>query len=250
MPGVGEPIPGVVYPPEARLRRYLAAGELPEIGLADALIRAFALHAGRTALHTPEGDVTYAELDARTDRLAAGFWRLGLQPLDRVLLQAGNCKETIYALIGCLKAGLIPVCTLPAHREREIAYLGCHVDARAEIVQDGDPNFDLVAFAQSMQARIPTLRHIISLRGAPREGVVRLEDLMETADVTAVRDFAPDPFQAAIFQLSALPFLTSSAADTQRLLMVARSAYVAALNKLMVKRLRSKPEAIEAGLKA
>jgi len=202
MPGVGEPIPGVVYPPEAWLRRYLAAGELPEIGLADALIRAFALHARRTALHTPEGDVTYAELDARTDRLAAGFWRLGLQPLDRVLLQAGNCKETIYALIGCLKAGLIPVCTLPAHREREIAYLGCHVDARAEIVQDGDPNFDLVAFAQSMQARIPTLRHIISLRGAPREGVVRLEDLMETADVTAVRDFARDPFQAAIFQLS------------------------------------------------
>ena len=56
-------------------------------------------------------------------------------------------------------------------------------------MQDGDPNFDLVAFAQSMQARIPTLRHIISLRGAPREGVVRLEDLMETADVTAFSDW-------------------------------------------------------------
>jgi TRAP-type transport system periplasmic protein len=47
--------------------------------------------------------------------------------------------------------------------------------------------------------------------------------------------------EAAIFQLSALPFLTSSAADTQRLLTVARSAYVAALNQFGVSLLYATP---------
>ena len=63
MVGVKQPIPGVVYPPAERLRAYLAAGELPEIGLAEALCRSFATHAARPALHSPEGSITYAELE-------------------------------------------------------------------------------------------------------------------------------------------------------------------------------------------
>lgn len=47
--------------------------------------------------------------------------------------------------------------------------------------------------------------------------------------------------EAAIFQLSALPFLTSSTADTQRLLKVARGAYVAALNEFGVSLLYATP---------
>ncbi len=38
--------------------------------------------------------------------------------------------------------------------------------------------------------------------------------------------------EAPIFQLSALPFLTSSTADTERLLKVARGAYITALNEI------------------
>jgi TRAP-type C4-dicarboxylate transport system substrate-binding protein len=47
--------------------------------------------------------------------------------------------------------------------------------------------------------------------------------------------------EAAIFQLSALPFLTSSTADTQRLLEVARAAYVTALNGFGVSLLYATP---------
>ena len=206
MVGVKQPIPGVVYPPAERLRAYLAAGELPEIGLAEALCRSFATHAARPALHSPEGSITYAELDSITARLAAAFWSLGLQPLDRVLFQCGNSKELVYALVGCLKAGLIPVCTLPSHREREISYLGNHTEARAHIVHDDDPKFDLIDFAQTMRAEISSMRHIISLRGQPRPGISRLEDLAASQNAAtahhAVRELPRDPFQAGIFQLS------------------------------------------------
>jgi len=204
--GVREPLPGIVYPPSDRLQTYVESGELPTTGLIEELIRSFRRNAERPALCTPDGVVSYAELDGLTDRFASALVRLGLKPLDRVLFQSGNSPELVIALIGCLKAGLIPTCTLAAHREREIGYLGRHVDARAHIVQDDDPKFDLVNFAQSMAAEIPTIRNIISMRGERREGVVRLEDLIADEDEQTARDVVDavprDAFQVAIFQLS------------------------------------------------
>jgi 2,3-dihydroxybenzoate-AMP ligase len=204
--GVRDPLPGVIYPPLERLRSYVESGELSTVSLIEELIAAFARNAASPALCTADGIITYAELDSRTDRFAAALLERGLKPLDRVLFQSGNSPELVIALLGCLKAGLIPTCTLPAHREREIGYLGCHVDARAHIVHGDDPKFDLEAFALKMQPEIPTIRHIISLRGQPREGVLRMEDLIAETDATAAHDMVRavprDAFQVAIFQLS------------------------------------------------
>lgn len=203
---VQQPIPGVIYPPPERLKSYVEAGELRETTLVEALMDSFGRNASRIALTLPEGDVSYAELDSQTDRFAAALIRLGLRPLDRVLFQSGNSGELIIAVLACLKAGLIPVCTLPAHREREIEYLGCHAEARAHIVQADDPKFDLPAFAVKMKASIPTMRHVISIRGEAREGVLCAEDLMAAESVesarAAVRAVPRDPYQVAIFQLS------------------------------------------------
>ena len=204
--GVREPIPGVVYPSSERLRRYVDSDALPRDTLIEALRGSFAAHADRVALHTPEGPVGYNELDVVTDRFAAALHRLGLRPLDRVLFQSGNSKELIYSLIGCLKAGLIPVCTLAAHRERELIYLGCHSDARVHVVQGDDPKADLQSLALKTQGHIPTLRHVISLRASPRDGVKRFEDLVAAEDPDEARALVEgvprDPFQVAVFQLS------------------------------------------------
>lgn len=198
------PIEGVVYPPADQVERYLAAGELPLSTIPEQLWDSFALHPDAIALSTAEGDITYGELDAITDRLGAAFLRSGLQPLDRVLFQSANSKELTYALIACFKAGLIPVCTLAAHREREVGYIGPFTEARGYIVQDDDPKFDLVGFAQTLA--MPNIRCLMTLRGEPRDGVTRIEDLI-TAEAgedprTMLRSIPRDPFQVAIFQLS------------------------------------------------
>lgn len=204
--GVTEPIAGVVYLPPARLRHYVESGVLPRTTLVEALAAAFARHTERVALHTPSGPVTYAALDVRTDRLAAAFLALGLEPLDRVLVQSANHAEVLVALVACFKAGLIPVCTLAAHRESEIGYLGRHTDARLHLVQGDDPKFDLVAFAQRMRPTIPTMTHVVAIGGPARDDVPRTADLVErTRGIEAKVALAAvprDPFQAAIFQLS------------------------------------------------
>ena len=203
---VRQPLPGVVYPPPDRLRGYVDTGVIGEVSLIEALCASFARHRERVALYSVEGDLSYAELDEHTDRFAAALLGLGLQPLDRVLFQSANSVQLLLAVIGCLKAGLIPVSTLAGHRESEIGYLGRHTAARVHIVQDDDSKFDLVGFAQKMRARLPDMRHLISLRGQARDGVLRFEDLLAAQDAAAARQrvgaIARDAFQVAVFQLS------------------------------------------------
>jgi 2,3-dihydroxybenzoate-AMP ligase len=202
--GVSKPLPGVIYPPESALRRYMDAGTLGLETLPQAFSEAFRNNGARIAI-CGERTLSYQALDDLTDRAGAALLGLGLQPLDRVMFQLGNCAELLIAFLGCLKAGLIPVCTLPAHRENEIGYLARHAKARAHIVQ-GDEKFDLVGFATELKPRIPSMHVVLSTRGPARAGVARLEDLIEKQDGPTARqrlqDVKHDPFQAAVFQLS------------------------------------------------
>jgi non-ribosomal peptide synthetase component E (peptide arylation enzyme) len=170
------------------------------------LRESFARHADRLALGGPAGDITYRQLDEITDRLAAGFLGLGLEPLDRVVFQIGNSNELLFGFIACLKAGLIPICTLAAHREQEISYLARHASARLHFVQGDDPKFDDVAFAERMQGSVPSLTRIVQARGQRRGSAVLMHDLIEANEPAAARErlaiIEHDPWQVAIFQLS------------------------------------------------
>ena len=107
-------MPGVVYAPEADLRRYIDGGALTHETMDQAFSASFAQHAERTALSGSEGSLSYGQLQEMSDRLAGAFIHMGFAPLDRVIFQIGNCNELVIGFIACLKAGLIPICTLAA----------------------------------------------------------------------------------------------------------------------------------------
>ncbi len=204
--GVREPIPGVVYPPYQRLARFVENEVLPTRSLTDAMRASFVAHADRLALASPQGEVSYAALDEITDRLAVAFLRMGAKPLDRVMFQLANCNEVIYAIVACLKAQLIPVCTLAAHREQEIGYLARHSSARLHIVSGADPKFDDVAFAKEMQKQAPSLRFIVQALGDGSPAAPSFAGLIESVSAAEARRVVDgiyhDPFQVAFFQLS------------------------------------------------
>ena len=131
---VKEPIPGVVYMSEADIDHYISKGVFTGETLIGAFREAFARNAGRIALSGPARTLRYSEFDAQTTRGAAALWRLGLRPTDRVLFQIRNSRELVLAFFSCLKIGVIPVCTLAAHREQEITYIGNHAAAKAHFV--------------------------------------------------------------------------------------------------------------------
>ena len=197
---------GVRYPDEDHLRRYVGEGYLTGETLVGAFRQSFRDHRDRLALVGPEGEFTYQELDEQTDRLGAALLALGLCPLDRAVFQCGNSNELLFAFLGCLKAGIIPLCSLQAFRKLEVGYLGNLCEARLHFVQGDDPKFDDVAFAEEMQAEVPSLRFILQARGERRGSAVLLADLIRDMPLTRAQqllaEVTHEPFQAAVFQLS------------------------------------------------
>lgn len=197
---------GVRYPDRAALERYVTSGVLPERTLVGALRESFERYGERKALLSPEGDMTYRRLDELTDRFGAALLKLGARPLDRVVMQCGNCNELMIAFLGCLKAGLIPICALQAFRRHEISYLANLAEATVHVVQGDDPKFDDVTFAEEMQSVVPTFSIAVQARGEQR-GVGRtLASLIDGVSWQNAREtlgeIVHDPYQAAVFQLS------------------------------------------------
>ncbi len=94
----------VPYPPE-RAARYLASGAWDATPLAGRF-RAVADRFGtRTAVINQLDSITYAELDVRSDQVAAAILERGIRPGDPVLFQVGNSVPGVVAWYGVLKAG-------------------------------------------------------------------------------------------------------------------------------------------------
>ena len=178
-PGPVRPLRGVVpYPPEVAAR-YRAAGLWQPGSIPQRLREVAAANAPRRAVVTASGTLSYADLDARTDAVAAGLLALGLRPGERVLLQVTNSQAAILLWYGLLKAGLIPVCTLAIHRRHEIAEIGRQTGAVAHVIQADFGGYDLAGLAEQMRAERPELRLVISAGAAAGGPYPRVEDLAD-----------------------------------------------------------------------
>jgi non-ribosomal peptide synthetase component E (peptide arylation enzyme) len=193
-------------------RRYRRSGLWGTRTIADELHAVATVHSRREAVVALDGRMTYRELDESTDILAAGLAGLGLVPGDPVLFQVTNRLGAVLAWYGVLKAGLVPVCALAAHRGHEIGEITRRTGAVAHLVEAGTRGFDLVGFAAEQRRDHPTLRHTLVLEATGDTGGdtggVAIESLGAGADPRAARTIVEDiqrgidPDDVAVFQLS------------------------------------------------
>ena len=202
--------------PDDLVRRYRRSGLWGTRTIADELRAVATAHPQREAVVALDGRMTYRELDESTDVLAAGLAGLGLVPGDPVLFQVTNRLGAIVAWYGVLKAGLVPVCTLAAHRGHEIGEISRRTGAVAHLVEAGTRGFDLVGFAAEQRRDHPTLRHVLVLgpSGGTAGGTggftggIPIDSLGAGADPRAARTIVAeiqrgiDPDDVAVFQLS------------------------------------------------
>lgn len=197
---------GVVYRPDARSQDYKERGVLSETSLIDALMAAFKTHAGRYAVSTLDRRFTYRALDEASTKLAYALAQAGLKPLDRVIFQLPNTPELVICLIACWKAGLIPICTLAAHRQHEIDYLATLAEARAHIIAADDEKFDFLGFARATRGRIASMEIVVNATGPTECDALSLPDILDKIDLAAANDFVArlprNAWQVCTFQLS------------------------------------------------
>ena len=200
------PIEGVSYRSAQYAREQLERGHWIDRSIGQSLRLAAENAPGKTAVVDGDGALTFAELDARTESAAAGLLALGLVPGDRVLFQLGTTKEFFVAFYGCLKAGLVPVCTLAQYRLLEMRHFAEVTAAKAILVQaDVNPKFDQVAFARELAAAVPGLSHVITVRGE-RAGTRSLDAMARSFTPGEARartaPVTPGVLDVAVFQLS------------------------------------------------
>ncbi|HEY3830123.1 MAG TPA: AMP-binding protein [Solirubrobacteraceae bacterium] len=162
-----------------------------------ALLRSWAeVHGERTALVSGEDRLSYAQLDSRVDRLAAGLVKRGIAPGERIVVQLPNITELVTVSFALFRIGALPVMALPAHRRSELSYLCDFSEAVGYVVADRYQGFDYRRLASEVQDAAPALEHVF-VAGDPGE-FVALGDMDE--DPITLPD--PDAADVALFLLS------------------------------------------------
>ena len=153
MPGILNPLEGIVYTAPERAKYYFERGAWIDRTIGDQLRYITAQHPDRVAFICEGRTVSFREVDEWSDQLGALLVERGLKVNDRAMFQMGTVIESAVALFACLKAGVLPVCTIPQYREIEIGKLAAVTRPRGYFVQaDVDPKFDIVSFARKMAA--------------------------------------------------------------------------------------------------
>ncbi|MBT2493811.1 AMP-binding protein [Streptomyces sp. ISL-96] len=151
--------------PEEFVDRYWAAGHWRGNTL-DNLLRGWAMQYGpRTALVHGGTRITYADLNRRVDRMAAGFRLRGLRPGQRVVVQLPNVPEFVITVFALMRVGVVPVFCLVSHRASEVSHLVRVTQAVGYVGPSTYQGFDHPAMAADIAAQGSFLRRVFTLDG-------------------------------------------------------------------------------------
>ncbi|MFJ2079551.1 (2,3-dihydroxybenzoyl)adenylate synthase [Streptomyces anulatus] len=179
--------------------KYRAAGWWRGETFGEMLRRRAEDHPDRVAIVDPVAGSrwTYADLDRRADRLAAGFLARGIAKGDKVVVQLPNIAEFFEVIFALFRIGALPVFALPAHRESEITYFCEFTGAVAYVIAAEHGGYDYHELASKTLANVATLRHVFVAQGDPGA----FEALVEVAE-EPVGYGGPRPDDLAFLQLS------------------------------------------------
>jgi non-ribosomal peptide synthetase component E (peptide arylation enzyme) len=169
----------------------------------DILDRAADIHPEKEAFVDGMTRLTYGEAREKTNKLAIGLMDLGIQPLDRVLIQLPNWNEFVLAYFAVQKIGAITVLLIDRYRQFEINRLIGLTGATSWIVAWEYRNTDFVPIIDDVLKEHPEMKHVITVRGeGDQKRFSSLERLIEEAQLTEgnlarIAERRPDPMQVA-----------------------------------------------------
>jgi len=199
--------------PQSDVDRFVAAGYWAGMPLGQ-LLRAVAdrIPDAEALVDAADGTrLTHRELAERADAAAVRLLGLGLAAGDRIVVQLGNGWEFVVLTLACLRAGIVPVMALPAHRRRELSYLAGHAEATAIAVPDRMREFDHQALAHELAAEVRAATggpwHVLVAGADLAPGSVDLRALcapgeQPAADRAQLDAAAPGSRDVAVFLLS------------------------------------------------
>jgi len=158
--------------------------------LAELVSRAGREFAGREALASDVRALTFAAVEAESNRLASALaGRLGIAKGERVAVLLANCPEFVVTDFALIKAGLLRVPVNPRYVAPEIEFILNHSGTAVLVTS--------AAFAEAVARilpRVSALRHVIAVDALPGvPGVLTWSDVLALGDAeTFAVDTADD----------------------------------------------------------
>ena len=169
----------------------------------DVLDRAADIHPQKEAFVDQETRLTYGGARERTNKLAIGLMDMGIQPLERVLVQLPNWNEFVFAYFALQKIGAITVLLIDRYRQFEINHLISLTGATSWIVPSTYRKTDYVPIINDVLHEHPELERVITVRGkGDQRPFTSIERLIEETELTKdnlarLASRRPDPMQVA-----------------------------------------------------
>jgi 2,3-dihydroxybenzoate-AMP ligase len=169
----------------------------------DILDTAADIHPEKEAFVDRKTRLTYGEAREKTNKLAIGLMDLGIQPLDRVLVQLPNWNEFVFAYFALQKIGAIPVLLIDRYRQFEINHLISLTGATSWIVASRYRKTDYIPIINDVLKEHPEVKNVVAVRGeGDQQPFSSLERLIEGAELTEenlarLAKRRPDPMQVA-----------------------------------------------------
>ena len=133
----------------------------------------------RAALYCPDGEtITYGDLDRQSARLAHRLVALGVEPGDRVAVQAGKSARALILYLACLRAGAVYLPLNSGYTRAELEYFIADAQPRLLVVAPAE-EAELRALAEGAGAALLTLSDD-GAAGTLLDGVAGLPDRFDT----------------------------------------------------------------------
>ncbi|OGP53433.1 MAG: hypothetical protein A2Y65_07010 [Deltaproteobacteria bacterium RBG_13_52_11] len=164
-------------------------------------------YADRIALACNGEYCTFREMAERVYRLALHFIELGLRPYDRMILQLPNELEFVYVYFAAVKIGVIPIMSLPVHRDAEISFFAQFTKAKAHVIPSRFKDFSHQAMSHEIRKKSPALTLTFVSGDNVDPAFISITALLndrieERIPVAALSSYRPDPMEPGVFQLS------------------------------------------------
>src|SRR3954465_2366946 len=121
----------------------------------------------RTAILYEGQEISYGQVAEHVNRFGNALRRLGVTIEQRVLLLLLDSPEFVYAFLGAMKIGAVPIPTNTNLRPEDYHYL--LADSRAAVLGVGEPLLPVVdallASEQAQAAPLSNLRHVVVVEG-------------------------------------------------------------------------------------
>jgi 2,3-dihydroxybenzoate-AMP ligase len=198
---------GFVPFPESFVKRYKEKGYWIDKTLGEEFDEFVTKYRDRVALAYNGKYISYHEMGERVNRLALHFIKIGLRTCDRMILQLPNEPEFVYCYFAAVKIGVIPILSLPAHRDAEISFFAQFCKAKAHVVPAQFKDFSHQEMSKRVRKEVSTLKFTFVSGDNVDGDFISITTLLhdrieERVPIESFTKYRPDPIGPAVFQLS------------------------------------------------